>query len=425
MEQSIDEQDIEPHSQRRARLFPAVTQAEWTDWRWQFRHRITSLDELEKLWRVADGDHAVWQKVVQNFRIGITPYYLSLIDLDDADDPIARQSLPSLDEYLYRNVGEDDPLHEEGHSPVPGLTHRYPDRVLMVISNTCAMYCRHCTRKRLMFEGAVPRLELGRMVKYIARHPEIRDVIISGGDPLCLSTARLEGVLKKVRAIPHVQVIRIGTRVPCVMPQRITDDLCQMLAKYHPVWMNVQFEHPRECTPEATAACDKLLRAGIPLNNQSVLLKGVNDDVGTMRELTHRLMRMRVRPYYLFQCDPVRGAEHFRTSIQRGIDIIAGLRGHTSGLAVPTYVIDAPGGGGKIPVGPDYLLAYDVTRGEAVLRNFQGKLLEYRDPQPLSAEAMAGANPTQLDLPTPSTWLMEPGTAAPSDGGGAEVIEIR
>lgn len=415
MEQISDELPCEPHAQRRVRLFPAVTDAQWNDWRWQYRNRMVSLDQLERLWPVPEADRAIWQRVLHGFRMAVTPYYLSLVDLEDPADPIARQCLPSLDEYLYRHQGEDDPLHEEQDSPVPGLTHRYPDRVLMVISNSCAMYCRHCTRKRLMFEGAVPRLELQRMVDYVARHREVRDVIVSGGDPLTLSTRHLESVLKPLRAIPHVEVIRIGTRVPCVMPQRVTGELCRMIARYHPVWMNVQFEHPRECTREAAAACDKLLRAGIPLNNQSVLLRGVNDDLATMRLLIHRLMRMRVRPYYLFQCDPVRGAEHFRTPLARGIEIVDGLRGFTSGLAVPLFVLDAPGGGGKIPVGPEYLSTYDVFRGEARLRDFRGRVVEYRDPAPqliVTHPCLEGA--ADSDEYVPSGWLA--GSAVWRDG---------
>jgi lysine 2,3-aminomutase len=291
-----------------------------------------------------------------------------------------RQAVPLYDEFVYRNVGEEDPLHEEELSPVPGITHRYPDRVLMVISNSCAMYCRHCTRKRLMYEDATADVEIDQMLDYIARTPSIRDVIVSGGDPLTCTTERLESILSKLRAIEHVEVIRIGSRVPVTMPMRIDDELCAMLEKYHPLWINVHFNHPRECTPEAARACDKLLRAGIPLNNQSVLLRGVNDSVPTMKALVHALMRMRVRPYYLFQCDPIRGAEHLRTPVAKGIEIMEGLRGHTSGLAVPTYVIDAPGGGGKIPIGPKYLLSYHEKEGRAQLRNFQGKVYEYHDP---------------------------------------------
>jgi lysine 2,3-aminomutase len=281
---------------------------------------------------------------------------------------------------LYQNTGEDNPLCEEDSS-VPGLTHRYPDRVLLIVTDTCAMYCRHCTRKRIMAQGAVRHIELDKMIGYVAAHPEIRDVIISGGDPLMLPTPRLEEVLARVRAIPHVEIIRIGTRAPCVLPQRIDAELSEMLEKYPPLWINVQFNHPRECTDAAMRACNLLLRAGIPLNNQSVLLRGVNDDIETMRALLHGLLRLRVRPYYLFQCDPVRGSEHFRTTIGQGLALLEQLRGHTSGLSVPTYVVDLPGGGGKVPVGPMFMMHYDERAGRAILRNFQGRVFEYFDPE--------------------------------------------
>ncbi len=364
----------------RERYFPQASDAQWNDWRWQFKNRITTLDELTKLIPIPAAENAVRQEVLRDFRMGITPYYLSLVDADDPDDPILRQVAPIVEEYVYRAVGEEDPLGEEQHSPVPGITHRYPDRVLMVISNSCAIYCRYCTRKRIMYEDAVPDVEIDRMVAYIARTPSVRDVVVSGGDPLTCSTKKLESILAKLRAIPHLEIIRIGSRVPVSLPQRIDDELCEMLQRYHPLWINVHFNHARELTPDAARACDKLSRAGIPLNNQSVLLKGVNDSLEAIRALVHGLMRMRVRPYYLYQCDPVRGAEHFRTPIDKGLEIIEGLRGHTSGLAVPTYVIDAPGGGGKIPINPDYLLHHDAGRGKAILRNFQGRVFEYVEP---------------------------------------------
>lgn len=369
-----------PPPSGRARYFPAASDAQWNDWRWQFKHRITTLDELAQLIPIPAAENAVRREVLRDFRMGITPYYLSLVDADDPDDPILRQVAPIVEEYVYRAVGEEDPLGEEQHSPVPGITHRYPDRVLMVISNSCAIYCRYCTRKRIMYEDAVPDVEIDRMVAYIARTPSVRDVVVSGGDPLTCSTKKLESILAKLRAIPHLEIIRIGSRVPVSLPQRIDDELCEMLQRYHPLWINVHFNHARELTPDAARACDKLSRAGIPLNNQSVLLKGVNDSLEAIRALVHGLMRMRVRPYYLYQCDPVRGAEHFRTPIDKGLEIIEGLRGHTSGLAVPTYVIDAPGGGGKIPINPDYLLHHDAGRGKAILRNFQGRVFEYVEP---------------------------------------------
>ena len=382
MEQSLTaDSDKPPQRWGRQHYFPQVSDADWNDWRWQFRNRITSLDELTRHIPVPADEWDARREVLRDFRMGITPYYLSLMDADDPNDPLLKQVVPLQEEYTFRAVGDEDPLGEENFSPVPGITHRYPDRVLMVISNSCAIYCRYCTRKRIMYEDAVPDIEIDRMVGYIARTPTVRDVVVSGGDPLNMATAKLEKILSKLRAIPHLEIIRIGSRVPVAMPQRVDDELCEMLARYHPLWINVHFNHARECTRDAARACDKLSRAGIPLNNQSVLLKGVNDDVDTIKSLVHALMRMRVRPYYLYQCDPIRGGEHFRTAISKGIEILEGLRGHTSGLAVPTYVIDAPGGGGKIPVGPQYLLEYDRENGRALLRNFQGKLYQYLEPQ--------------------------------------------
>jgi lysine 2,3-aminomutase len=364
----------------RHHYFPNITDTEWNDWRWQFRHRVTSLEELATHLTIPADEWGIRREILRDFRMGITPYYLSLIDPSDPNDPVLRQVVPIADEYHFRAFGDEDPLGEEKLSPVPGITHRYPDRVLMVISNSCAIYCRYCTRKRIMYEDATPDIEIDAMVDYIARTPSVRDVVVSGGDPLTYSTQKLDRILSKLRAIPHLEIIRIGSRVPVALPQRIDDELCRMLEKYHPLWINVHFNHPSECTPEAAKACDKLLRAGIPLNNQAVLLKGVNDSVTTMKGLVHGLMKMRVRPYYLYQCDPIRGGEHFRTPLSKGLEIIQGLRGHTSGLAVPTFVVDAPGGGGKIPVTPGYLVSYDAESGEAVLKNFQGREIEYRDP---------------------------------------------
>jgi lysine 2,3-aminomutase len=378
-------------TQGREYFFPNVSDQDWNDWRWQLRHRVTTVDELAALLPMSLAERLARGETVRDFRMGITPYCVSLIDPNDPNDPILRQMVPTTDEYLYRAVGDEDPLCEEHSSPMPGITHRYPDRVLFVVSNVCAAYCRYCTRKRMMYEDALPDIEIDKMVDYIARTPTIRDVIVSGGDPLTFSTDKLESILSKLRAIPHVEIIRIGTRTPSTLPQRIDDELCAMLEKYHPIWINVHFSHPRECTPEAARACNKLLRAGVPLNSQTVLLKGVNDNVTTMKALMHGLVKMRVRPYYLYQCDPVRGAEHFRTTVEKGIEIIEGLRGHTSGLCVPTYVIDAPGGGGKIPIGPEYLIQYDREGGKAVLRNFRGKIYEYNEPVALSPEAIASS----------------------------------
>jgi lysine 2,3-aminomutase len=387
--------NVSPNPDRgRARFFPRATDAEWNDWKWQFKNRVTRLEELAALLPFPAKEWDMRREVLRDFRMGITPYYLALVDPEDADDPILRQIAPIVEEYIFRDVGDEDPLAEEQYSPVPGITHRYPDRVLMVISNSCEIYCRYCTRKRIMYEDAVPDVEIDRMVDYIARTKAVRDVIVSGGDPLTYGTKKLESILAKLRAIPHLEIIRIGSRVPVSIPPRIDAELCEMLARCHPLWINVHFNHPRELTAEAAAACDRLSRAGIPLNNQAVLLKGVNDDVETIRQLCTGLMKMRVRPYYLYQCDPIRGGEHFRTPIAKGIEIMEGLRGHTSGLAIPTYVVDAPGGGGKIPVGPNYLLHHDPRRKRAVLRNYQGRLFEYLEPTgragPMTSKARRG-----------------------------------
>jgi len=406
----------------RARFFPDATDGEWNDWKWQFRNRITRLEELAAHLPFPETEWAMRREVLRDFRMGITPYYLALVDPDDAADPILRQITPIVEEFVFREVGDEDPLAEEGYSPVPGITHRYPDRVLMVISNSCAIYCRYCTRKRIMYEDAVPDVEIDRMVEYIARTPAVRDVVVSGGDPLTCGTRKLEGILAKLRAIPHLEIIRIGSRVPVALPQRIDAELCDVLARFHPLWVNVHFNHPRELSAEAAAACDRLSRAGIPLNNQAVLLKGVNDDVETMRALCTGLLKMRVRPYYLYQCDPIRGGEHFRTPISKGIEIMEALRGHTSGLAVPTYVVDAPGGGGKIPVGPNYLLHHDAKKKRAVLRNFQGRIFEYREPTgragPMTSKARRGGGElkTAAARSTPRASLPEGNGQASSNG---------
>jgi lysine 2,3-aminomutase len=401
------------------RYYPDVSMEEWNDWRWQFRHRLTSVEDILRHIPVPEATADTLRKVLKDFRMGITPYYFSLVDADDPNDPILRQVVPLEEEYEFRAVGDEDPLGEEKYSPVPGITHRYPDRVLMVVSNLCAIYCRYCTRKRIMYEAAVPDMAIDRMVDYIARTPQVRDVVVSGGDPLTFSVANLDRILGKLRAIPHLEIIRIGSRVPVALPQRIDAELCDMLQKHHPLWINVHFNHPREVTPEAARACDRLLRAGIPLNNQSVLLKGVNDDVETMRALVHGLMRMRVRPYYLYQCDPIRGTEHFRTPISKGIEIIQGLRGHTSGLAIPTYVVDAPGGGGKIPVAPEYVVSYEPEKGRAVLRNFQGKIFEYHEPGHAPAPETVNGNGAHADGPVvgKSAWVSR-GTAATAKASG-------
>lgn len=370
--------------------FSGVTPGQWNDYRWQLANRITSLEELAGVRYFSPQETNVLHRVTGIYRLGITPYYLSLIRFDDPADPIAQQAIPAPEEYFGMDCGEDDPLDEEKDSPVPGLTHRYPDRCLMVVTNFCSMYCRHCTRKRIwaLGENAKTEFELTKMFNYIRRHEEIRDVIVSGGDPLTLPTERLEFILKNLRKIPHVEIVRIGSRVPVVLPMRIDDELCAMLEKYGPIWVNTQFNHPREVTEEARRACDRLLKAGIPVNNQTVLLRGVNDHPEIIRKLNTELLRAKVRPYYLFQCDMVRGLDHFRTRLSRGVEIMEALRGHSSGLAIPSFVVDVPGGGGKIPIMPNYVLS--MGEEQTILRNYEGIILSYREVPP---DGRAGARP--------------------------------
>ena len=365
----------------RARFFGHVSDESWNDWKWHFRNRISSVDELIRHIPLSAKDQEQIRLVITKYPLSVTPYYFSLIDWDNPDDPVRIQAVPSFKEIGLAGMGMEDPLDEKGHSPVPGLVHRYPDRVLMVLTDICPMLCRHCTRKREWRHGGWVHNaeEIERMLDYIRKTPGVRDVVISGGDPLTLSTRRLEEVLAGLRQIKHVEMIRIGTRFPVVLPQRIDDELCSMLSKYGPIWVNTHFNHPREITPEAAQACDKLLRAGIPVNNQSVLLRGVNDTVETQLKLCHELLRIKVRPYYLFQCDEVQGTEHLRTPVETGIKIVEGMRGHTSGLAVPTFVIDLPQGGGKVPVQPNYVVLQ--TSEELLIRNYQGRLFQYRNPR--------------------------------------------
>ena len=357
-----------------------VPPEQWNDWKWHFRNRITSVDDLAKYIPLSEKEKVQLKLVTEKYPISITPHYLSLIDPDDPNDPIRRQAVPSFEEIALAGMGFEDPLEERKHSVVPGLVHRYPDRALMVLTNLCPMLCRHCTRKREWQSGVWVRTqsEIDAMIDYIRAHKEVRDVIMSGGDVLTLSTQRLEEVLASLRRIEHVEIIRIGSRYPVVLPQRIDDELCSMLSKYGPIWFNTHFNHYREITPESKAACDRLVRAGVPVNNQSVLLKGVNDTVEKQLKLCQGLLRIKVRPYYLFQCDEVQGTEHLHTPVQTGIDIIKGMRGFTSGLAVPTYVIDLPGGGGKVPMQPNYVLSQNDD--ELILRNYEGRLFNFRNP---------------------------------------------
>lgn len=356
-----------------------ISQAQWADWRWQLRHRIRSVDQLLEYFPGLVNPEALG-RASERFPLAVTPYYASLIRVAGPADPIFLMAVPQIGELFDGPFLTEDPLSEEEDMPVPGLVHRYPDRALLIATSACAVYCRHCTRKRVTGhrEGVMTRAELDRVVAYLRRHPEIRDLIISGGDPLTLATGVLQEILALLRGIPSLEIIRIGTRAPVTMPMRITDELVQMLRRYHPVYVNTHFNHPVELTPESAEACLRLADAGIPLGNQSVLLKGVNDSAEVLETLFRALLRIRVRPYYLFQCDLVQGVEHFRTPISRGLEIMEYLRGRLSGLAIPTFVVDAPHGGGKIPLLPNYILS--MSPSHTVLRNFEGMIVSYPEP---------------------------------------------
>jgi lysine 2,3-aminomutase len=361
-------------------IWKDVTQEEWDDWKWQVKNRISDVETLKKVINTTSKEEVDINTVLEKFRMGITPYYAALMDKDDHRCPVRMQAVPTIAETFISKSDMVDPLHEDGDSPVPGLTHRYPDRVLFLITDQCSMYCRHCTRRRFAghSDHAVPRDRIDNAIEYIRNTPQVRDVLLSGGDALLVSDNTLEYIIKKLREIPHVEIIRLGSRAPVVMPQRITDDLVNMLKKYHPIWLNTHFNHPKEITAESKEAIRKLADAGIPLGNQSVLLRGINDCVFVMKELVHELVKIRVRPYYIYQCDLSLGISHFRTTVGKGIEIIEGLRGHTSGYAVPTFVVDAPGGGGKIPVMPDYVMSR--TAHKLILRNYEGVITTYTEP---------------------------------------------
>ena len=377
----VPRQFISAHSELfRRQFYPDATRAEWNDWRWQLRRRIRDLAGLARVVSLTADEETALLRLGGHLPVGITPYYAALIHPFDAADPLRKMMIPVSAEFV-RSLGEaDDPLSEDSHMPVPGLVHRYPDRVLFLVTNFCATYCRYCTRARMVGQTGEYHFnndQYQRAIDYIAVNPQIRDVLISGGDPLTMIDERLEWLLSRLRAIPHVEFLRIGSKVPVVLPQRITPGLCRMLRRYHPLWMSIHFMHPAELTPEVTQACNRLADAGIPLGSQTVLVRGVNDDVDTMKRLMHGLLRMRVRPYYLYQCDPISGSGHFRTSVQKGLEIIAGLRGFTSGYGVPTFVVDAPGGGGKIPIIPDPVVGRDGDF--LVLRNYEGRTFHYPD----------------------------------------------
>lgn len=362
-----------------APLYQDVPQEKWTDWRWQLSHRLNSVEDFEQILQLTESERKGLSQS-DLFRVDITPYFVSLIDPNNPDDPIRKQVIPLEGEIVPFTGMMDDSLAEDRDSPVPGLVHRYPDRVLMLVTTQCASYCRYCTRSRIVGDPleTFSKAEFAKQIEYLKRTPQVRDVLLSGGDPLTIKPSILEDLLRQLRDIPHIEIIRLGTRTPVFMPMRVTDELCEMLSQFHPLWMNIHVNHPNEITKELAEACDKLSRAGIPLGNQSVLLAGINDCVHIQRKLVHDLVKIRVRPYYLYQCDLVHGAGHFRTPVSKGIEIIEGLRGHTSGYSVPTFVVDAPGGGGKIPVMPNYLISQsDHT---IVLRNFEGFITSYEEP---------------------------------------------
>ena len=364
----------------RKRFFPHITSTEWNDWHWQLRHRIKDAHALSAIIALSDDEHQAMTSMVGQLPLAITPYYASLLERDNPLQPLRRCVVPVTGEYLHSPGEAADPLGEDHDSPVPGLVHRYPDRVLFLVTDFCSTYCRYCTRSRMVGHGSgfsANRSRWEQALAYIAATPAVRDVLISGGDPLTLPEEPLQWLLTRLRQIRHVEFIRIGTKVPVVLPQRVTPALTRMLKKYHPLWMSIHFTHPDELTPETTQACERLADAGIPLGSQTVLLAGINDRVETMKALVHGLLKVRVKPYYLYQCDPILGSAHFRTPVGKGLEMIRGLRGHTTGYAVPTYVIDAPGGGGKIPLLPDYVVGRDG--GDLVLMNYEGHTYRYPD----------------------------------------------
>lgn len=374
-----------------------VSDADWNDWRWQMKHRIASLEQLQKfLPALTPEESAGAQLANHKLALGITPYFFNLIDAADENCPIRRQVVPRLEETHTAPWEMSDPCGEDAHSPVPGLVHRYPDRVLFLVTDRCASYCRYCTRSRLVSNasGYDFHPEFDRQIAYIAGHPEVRDVLLSGGDPLLLNDEKLEDLLSRLRAIPHVEFLRIGTRIPIFLPQRITPDFCVMLKQFHPLFISVHVNHPRELTTEARDALGRLADAGIPLGNQSVLLKNVNDHTDVMTALVQKLLMCRVKPYYLYQCDLISGSAHLRAPVAKGLEIMENLRGYTTGYAVPTYVIDAPGGGGKVPINPEYVLCRNA--GRVLIRNFEGKVFEY--PETANGKP-CGSPPKKLDEP--------------------------
>jgi lysine 2,3-aminomutase len=385
---------------RRAPAFADVPEEQWNSWRWQLSHRLNSAEEIGRVIPLSDSERRALS-ASHLFRVDITPYFISLIDPDDPADPVRQQVIPTDAEMVPFTAMMEDSLAEDAHSPVPGLVHRYPDRVLMLVTTQCASYCRYCTRSRIVGDPSeqFSRAEFEMQIDYLKRTPQVRDVLLSGGDPLTLAPKLLEELIGRLREIEHIEIIRIGSRVPVFMPMRVDEDLCNMLQKYHPIWLNIHVNHPNEITRELAEACDRLTRAGVPLGNQSVLLAGVNDCIHIQRQLVQELVRIRVRPYYLYQCDLVEGSGHFRTPVAKGIEIMEGLRGHTSGYAIPTFVVDAPGGGGKIPVAPNYQVS--MSDHKVVLRNFEGYVTTYEEPLEYTPHDPAACRFCQARRPEP------------------------
>jgi len=364
-----------------SRFFEGVSAKKIDDWHWQLQNRITSLKDLMKFVNLSESELNAFKMSQNILPIAITPHYMRLVDPNHSEQPIRKAVIPTQNEFFYDKWSQRDPLNEDEYSPVTGLVHRYSDRVLFLMTNSCSTYCRYCTRSRMVGDQVkcpLTRNDWERAISYIEQHPQIRDILLSGGDPLTMENEPIEWLLKRLRKIPSIEIIRIGTKTPTVLPQRITSSLCKMLKKYHPLYISIHFTHPDELTEETAFACNKLANAGIPLGSQTVLLSGVNDNIDTMKKLMQGLLKLRVKPYYIYQCDPILGSSHFRTPIIKGLEIIHGLRGDTSGYAVPSYVIDAPGGGGKIQLLPEYVKGRDGD--EIILENHLGEIYRYPDP---------------------------------------------
>jgi len=375
-----EERKVEDVKESIPSAWKGISEKEWNDWRWQLRHRVTKLEQLQEILQLIPEEIEGIQQSKGRLALAVTPYFVSIMDSSNPNCPIRRQAIPRIEECHLSKNDMVDPCGEDKNSPVSGLVHRYPDRVLLLVTDQCATYCRYCTRRRLVGsnERPITQVNFEEVLKYLKTHKKVRDVLLSGGDPLLLENERLEEILSRLRTIPHIELLRIGTRAPVTLPQRVTLGLVRMLKKYHPLMISIHFTHPKEITDAVRRACNELADAGIPLGSQTVLLKGINDKPYVMKKLVHELLKIRVRPYYIYQCDLAMGTEHFRTSVATGIQIIEKLRGHTTGYAIPTYVIDAPGGGGKIPIEPEYVISKE--KGKLVLRNYEGQVFEYPEP---------------------------------------------